>query len=56
MLTGRPDGEVSGFQGDVLQELSKVHKRARQAFRNIAKALWSSDPPLGSIEELINLF
>ena len=56
LLTGRPEGEVSGFQGDLLQELSKVHERARKALRNMAKALWPSDPPPGSMEELVNLF
>ena len=47
---------MSGFQGDLLQELSKVHERARKALRNMAKALWPSDPPSGSMEELVNLF
>ena len=56
LLTGRPEGEVSGFQGDLLQELSKVHEQARKALRNMAKALWPSDPPPGSMEELVNLF
>ena len=56
VLTGRPEVEVSGFQGDLLQELSKVHERARKAMRNIAKALWVSDSPPGSMEELVNLF
>ena len=56
LLTGRPEGEVSGFQGDLLQELSKVHERARKAMRNMAKALWPSDSPPGSMEELVNLF
>ena len=56
VLTGRPEGEVSGFQGDLLQELSKVHDRARKAIRSIAKALWPSDSPPGSMEELVNLF
>ena len=56
MLTGRPEEEVSGFQGDLLQELTKVHERARKAMRNIAKALWPADSPPGSMEELVNLF
>ena len=56
LLTGRPEGEVSGFQGDLLQELSKVHERARKAMRNMAKALWPSDSPPGIMEELVNLF
>ena len=56
VLTGRPEEEVSGFQGDLLQELSKVHERARKAMRNIAKALWPADSPPRSMEELVNLF
>ena len=56
VLTGRPEQEVSGFQGDLLQELSKIHERARKAMRNIAKALWPADSPPGSMEELVNLF
>ena len=56
MLTGRPEEEVSGFQGSLLQELSKVLERARKAMRNIAKALWPADSPPGSMEELVNLF
>ena len=47
LLTGRPEGEVSEFQADLLQELSKVHERARKAMRNMAKALWPSDSPPG---------
>ena len=47
---------MSGFQGDLLQELSKVHEQARKAMRNMAKALWPSDSPPGMMEELANLF
>ena len=56
MLTGRPEEEVSGSQGDLLQELSQVHERARQAMRSIAKGLWLSASPPGSMEELVKLF
>ena len=35
LLTRRPEGEVSGFQGDLLKDLSKVHERARKAMRNM---------------------
>ena len=56
LLTGRPKGEVSGFQGDLLQELSKVHERVHKAMRNMDKALWPADSPPGSMEELVNLF
>ena len=31
MLTGRPEEEVSGFSGDLLEELSQMHEQARQA-------------------------
>ena len=56
MLTGRPEEEVSGSQGDLLQELSQVHERARQAMRSVSKALWPSASPPGSMEELVKLF
>ena len=56
MLTGRPEEEMSGSQGDLLQELSQVHERARQAMWSVAKALWPSASPPGSMEELVNLF
>ena len=56
MLTGRPEEEMSVSQGDLLQELSQRHERARQAMRSIAKALWPSASPPGSMEELVKLF
>ena len=56
LFTGRHKGDVSGFQGDLLQELSKVHKRAQKSMRNMAKAWWPSDSPLEIMEELVNLF
>ena len=56
MLTGRPEEEMSGSQGDLLQELSQMHKRARQAMRSVAKALWPSASPPGRMEELLELF
>ena len=56
MLTGRPEEEMSGSQGDLLQELSQVHERARQAMRSVAKALWPSASPPGSMAELVELF
>ena len=56
LLTGWPEGEVSGFQGDLLQELSKVHERARKAMRSMAKALWPSESPPGLMGELVELF
>ena len=56
MLTGRPEEEMSGSSGDLLQELSQLDKRARQAMRSVAKALWPSASPPGSMEELVQLF
>ena len=56
LLTGRPEGEVSRFQGDLLQELSQVHERARKAMRNMVKALWPSYSTPEITEELENLF
>ena len=56
MLTGRPEEEMSGSQGDLLQELSQLHERARQAMQSVAKALWPSASPPGSMEELVKLF
>ena len=56
LLTGRPEEEVFGFQGDVLKELSGVHALARKAMRSMAKALWPSDTLPESMEGLANLF
>ena len=56
ILTGRPKEEVSGSSSDLLQELSQMHERARQAMQSIAKALWPSDSPPGSMEGLVQLF
>ena len=56
MLTGRPEEEMSESSGDLLQELSQMHERARQAMQSIAKALWPSASPPGSVEELVELF
>ena len=56
LLTGQPEGEVSGFQGDLLQELSQVHERSWRVMRNMAKALWPSDSHPEIMEELVQLF
>ena len=56
MLTGRPEEEMSGFSGDLLQELSHMHEQARQPMRSVAKALWPSASPPGKMEELLELF
>ena len=56
ILTGRPEEEVSGSSSDLLQGLSQLHEQARQAMRSVAKALWPSDSPPGSMEKLGELF
>ena len=56
VLTGRPEEEVSGSSSDLLQGLSQVHEQARQVLRIVAKALWPSASPPGSMEELVELF
>ena len=56
MLTGRSEEEMSGSQGDLLQELSQLHEQAQQAMQSIAKALWPSASPPESMEELVKLF
>ena len=56
MLMGCPEEEVSGSSIDLLQSLLQVHEQARQAMRSVAKALWPSASPPGSMEELVELF
>ena len=56
ILTGRPEEEVSGSSSDLLQRLSQVLEQARLAMRSVAKALWPSASPPGSMEELVELF
>ena len=56
MLTGRPEEEMSGSQGDLLEELSQVHERARKVLQSVAKDSWPSASPPGSMEELVKLF
>ena len=55
LLTGRPEEEVSGFEGDVLKELSMMHERAPKAMGSMAKALWASNTPPASMEGLASL-
>ena len=56
ILTGRPEEEVSGSSSDLLQRLSQVHEHACLAMRSVAKALWPSASPPGSMDELVKLF
>ena len=56
MLTGHPEVEVSGSSGDLLQGLSHMHEQARQSMQSVAKPLWPSASPPGSMEELVELY
>ena len=56
VLMNRPEEEVFGSSNDLLRELSQLHKQARQAMRSVAKGLWPSDSPPGSMEKLVELF
>ena len=56
MLTGRPEEEMPGSSGDMLQELSQLHEQIRQAMQSVAKALWPSASLPTSMEELVQLF
>ena len=42
MLTGRPEEEMPGSVGDLLQELSQLHEQVRQVMQGITQALWPS--------------
>ena len=39
MLTGRPEEEMPGSTGDLLQELSQIHRQIWQVMQGIAQAL-----------------
>ena len=56
MLTGRPEEEMPGSSGDLLQELSQLHEQVRQVMRSVAKALWPSAYLPRSMGELLRLF
>src|SRR4051812_24994124 len=55
MLTGRPEEEMSGSQGNLLQELSQLYDQARKEMRSVAKALWPSASSPRIMEELVKL-
>ena len=56
VLTNCPEEEVSRSSSDLLQGLLQLHEQARQAMQSVAKALWPSDSPPGSMEKLVELF
>ena len=53
MLTGRPEEEMPGSAGDLLQELSQLHEQVRQVMQGIAQALWPSASLPGGMGELV---
>ena len=55
MLTGRPEDEMPGFAGDMLQELSQQHEQARQVMQGIAQALWPSTSLPKVMGELVDM-
>ena len=55
MLTGHPQDEMPGSAGDMLQELSQLHERARQVMQGIAQALWPSAFLPGGMGELVEM-
>ena len=55
MLTGRPEEEMLGSSGDLLQEPSQLHEQVRQVMQGVAKALWPSVSLPGSMGELVQL-
>ena len=52
MLTGRPAEEMPGSSGDLLPELSQLHKQVRQVMQGVAQALWPSVSLLEGVTEL----
>ena len=56
LLTGRPKEEVNSFGGNLLNELSIVHERARKATKSMVKALWPTDTPPEGMAKLANRF
>ena len=55
MLTGRPEEEMPGSAGNLLQDLSQLHERARQVMQGIAQALWPSASLPGGKGELVEM-
>ena len=55
ILTGRPEEEMPGSAGDMLQDLSQVHEQARQAMQGISQALWPSASLPKGMGELVDM-
>ena len=55
MLTVHPGEEMPGSAGNMLQELSQLHERARQVMQGIAQALWPSASLPRGMSELVEM-
>ena len=55
ILTGRPEEEMSGSSDDLLQELSQMHERARQAMQGVVQALWPSSFLPNGMGDLVDM-
>ena len=55
MLTGRPDEEMPSSASDLLQDLSQLHKRARQVMQGVAQALCPSSLLPNGMGELVDM-
>ena len=52
---GRHEEEMPASTGDLLQELSQLHERARQVMHDVAQALWPSSFLPNGMGELADL-
>ena len=55
MLIGRPEEEMPGSAGDLLQELSQLQEQVRHVMQGIAQALWPSVSLPGGMGELVDM-
>ena len=55
MLTGRPEEEMPASGGDLLQDLSQLHERARQVMQDIAQSLWPSSSLPNGLGGLVDM-
>ena len=54
-MTGYPEEEMPASAGDVLQDLSQLHKRARQVMQGIAWFLWPSSSLTNGMGGLVDM-
>ena len=52
MLTARPAEHMPGSAGDLLSELSHLHKQVRRVMQGVAQALWPSISLLEGVADL----